>query len=57
MGDQATALATEPTTNRKFFSRFKLWKGGSHVISDQRTTVACSNDPSVSTSSVIGDKQ
>lgn len=26
IGDQATALATAPVNDRKFFSKYKLWK-------------------------------
>lgn len=27
IGNQATAFATEPVADRKFFSRYQLWKG------------------------------
>ena len=27
IGSQATAFATEPVADRKFFSRYQLWKG------------------------------
>jgi len=34
IGDQATALATAPTTDKKFFSRYKLWSGSKYMMGE-----------------------
>lgn len=37
MGNQATALATEPIcrSSRKIFKKYELWKGGRDVVDNK----------------------